>query len=144
MEHWELSAREAIRDLVARYNASGDAGRFDELLALFTDDAVLELPGGRRETGAGIRSVFVGAAERTGDAGAARLIRHFTATHQIDLQGPLQASGRCYYAALTDRGLDHWGRYVDVYRCVDDRWLFAHRRVTVDAAIPGGWGDSDA
>ena len=43
MEPWELIAREAARDLVARYNANGDAGRLDEVLALFRADAVLEV-----------------------------------------------------------------------------------------------------
>jgi hypothetical protein len=33
----------------------------------------------------------------------------------------------------TDIGLDHWGRYRDVLVLVQDRWLFAHRRVQVDA-----------
>ena len=50
------------------------------------------------------------------------------------------ARGRCYYAVLTDRGLDHWGRYIDEYRCDGGRWLFARRKVTMDAAVPGGWG----
>ena len=35
MELDELIAREAIRDLVARYNAGADGGRFDEVVALF-------------------------------------------------------------------------------------------------------------
>ena len=43
MELWELVARESIRDLVARYNANGDAGRFDQVWTLFADDAVMEL-----------------------------------------------------------------------------------------------------
>ena len=42
----EVAAREAIRDLVARYNANGDAGRFDDVVALFAPDAVMELPNG--------------------------------------------------------------------------------------------------
>jgi len=29
MEIWELVARESVRDLVQRYNANGDSGRFD-------------------------------------------------------------------------------------------------------------------
>ena len=52
------------------------------------------------------------------------------------------ARGRCYYAVLTDRGLDHWGHYVDEYRQLDGRWLFKRRGITVDAAMPGGWGDT--
>ncbi|MEZ4217239.1 MAG: nuclear transport factor 2 family protein [Myxococcota bacterium] len=156
MDPWEVAAREAIRDLVARYNACGDAGRFDALLALFTPDAVVETSLGTCRGTREIRALFEGAAQRTaGAAGGgadapgaapprARFVRHFTATHAIDVASPHEASGRCYYAVLTDRGLDHWGRYVDGYRCVDGRWLFARRRVTVDAGVPGGWGDVPA
>ena len=39
----DLLAREAIRDLVARYNAYGDSGLFDRMLRLFAPDAVLEV-----------------------------------------------------------------------------------------------------
>ena len=144
MEPWELAAREAIRDLVARYNANGDAGRFDPMLALFTDDAVLEFPGGVHRGKAAIRAFFEGVARNTG-AGAtasAAFVRHFTATHQVDVLSETEARGRCYYAVLTDRGLDHWGRYVDEYRRIDGRWKFSHRRVTLDAEVPGGWSAS--
>ena len=37
MEPWELDAREQIRGLVAAYNALGDRGRFDAVMALFAD-----------------------------------------------------------------------------------------------------------
>ena len=108
MEPFELEAREAIRDLVARYNANGDAGRFDEMLALFAEDATLELPGGVHCGRAAIRAVFEGVAQRTGGGGghAARFVRHFTATHQIDVLSEHDARGRSYYLVLTDRGLD--------------------------------------
>jgi len=145
VEAWECAAREAIRDLVARYNANGDAGRFDAVLALFADDAVLVTPDAAHRGRAAIRALFESTARRTGDAdagGRARLVRHFTSTHQIDVESENEASGRCYYAVLTERGLDHWGRYVDAYRRVDGAWLFAQRRVSVDAAVPGGWGDA--
>lgn len=140
MEPFELEARESIRDLVARYNANGDSGRFDAVLALFAEDATLELADGTHRGKAAIRAVFEGAAQRTGAGGAARFIRHFTATHQIDVLSEREARGRCYFAVLTDRGLDHWGRYVDEYRHCDGRWLFQRRKVTVDAAVLGGWG----
>jgi hypothetical protein len=142
VDAYELEAREAIRDLVARYNATGDAGRFDEMLALFAEDATLELPGGVHCGRAAIRAVFEGVAQRTGGGGghAARFVRHFTATHQIDVLSEHDARGRCYYLVLTDRGLDHWGRYVDEYRRPAGHWLFQRRKVTMDAAVPGGWG----
>ena len=38
VEMWEAIAREAIRDLVARYNANGDSGRFEPLMELFAED----------------------------------------------------------------------------------------------------------
>ncbi|MGH9047697.1 MAG: nuclear transport factor 2 family protein [Acidimicrobiales bacterium] len=41
----ETVHREAIRDLVARYNAYGDSGKFDLLLALFTPTAAMEIHG---------------------------------------------------------------------------------------------------
>jgi 3-phenylpropionate/cinnamic acid dioxygenase small subunit len=141
LEHWELVARESVRDLVARYNANGDSGRFDEVLALFADDATMELPGELCRGVVEIRAMFERAARRTGTAegSRARFVRHFTATHQIDVLDERRARGRCYYAVLTDRGLDHWGRYVDEYRLLDAAWRFAHRKVTIDGTVPGAW-----
>jgi hypothetical protein len=110
------------------------------MLALFAEDATLELADGVHQGKAAIRAVFEGAARRTGaSAGQAKFIRHFTATHQIDVLSASEARGRCYFAVLTERGLDHWGRYLDVYRRSEGRWLFWQRKVTVDAALPGGW-----
>ena len=40
---WELVAREHIRDTLARYNWSGDAGRLDNLADTFSEDGVLEI-----------------------------------------------------------------------------------------------------
>ncbi|MDW3219513.1 MAG: nuclear transport factor 2 family protein [Acidimicrobiales bacterium] len=143
MELWELEAREAIRDLVARYNANGDAGRFAEMLELFTPDATMHIPSGSHHGRDAIEGMFTNAAAKTGDGAgaAAAFIRHFTASLQIDVGDEHTATSRCYYQVLTDRGLDHWGRYIDRYRRVDGRWRFAERKVTVDGRVPGGWGD---
>lgn len=139
METWELVARESIRDLVARYNASGDSGRFDTMLELFTEDAVLVVPDGTHEGRENIRMFFESVAAGNDRRTGVRLIRHFTATHQIDVLDPDAARGRCYYQVLTDAGLDHWGRYVDRYRRADAGWRFQERRVSVDGWIPDGW-----
>ena len=146
MEHWELEAREQIRDLVARYNANGDSGRFAPMLELFTPEAVMHIPSGSHRGRDAIDAMFANAAAKTGDAEAARarFIRHFTATLQIDVESQDAATSRCYYQVLTDRGLDHWGRYIDRYRCIDGRWLFAERKVTTDGVVPGGWGDQSS
>jgi uncharacterized protein (TIGR02246 family) len=139
VEAWELAARESIRDLVARYNANGDSGRFDPMLELFAEDAVLEVPGRRLEGRAAIRAFLAGVAAGEGGRPRVRVLRHFTATLQIDLEDEGAARGRCYYQVLTEKGLDHWGRYVDRYRREGGRWLFAERCVSVDGTVPGSW-----
>ncbi len=144
MELWELEARESIRDLVARYNANGDSGRFDPMLALFAEDSVLEVPKQRIEGRAAIRAYFEGVAGGEGGQRRVRLLRHHSATLQIDLVSQREAHGRCYFQVFTEAGLDHWGRYVDDYRRVDGRWLFSCRRVTLDGAVPGSWAGSSA
>lgn len=140
METWELVAREQIRDLVARYNANGDAGRLGPMLALFAADAVLHVDA-RSYTGvAEIRAMFEGAARHTRSEPGS-FIRHFTATHQIDVTDRERAKGRCYFQVLTAAGLDHWGRYLDEYRCSGGTWRFQVRTIRVDARVPGGWAD---
>jgi hypothetical protein len=142
MELWELVARESIRDLVARYNANGDSGRFDALMALFADDAVLEVVDQQTYRGRDeIRSLFTGAAEGDPEIKLPTVLRHHVSTHQIDLLSEQLAKGRCYFVVFTESGPDHWGRYEDEYREVSGRWLFATRKVRVDARVAGGWGD---
>jgi hypothetical protein len=141
----ELVAREAVRDLIARYNANGDAGRFDEVLELFVPDAVLELPDATYEGRDAIAGMFHDVQRVVLDdapAGAKPYIRHLTATLQIDLDGPDRAGSRCYYQVLGPSGLDHWGRYVDEFERRDGAWRFARRRVSVDGFRSGSAFDT--
>ena len=143
----DLLAREGIRDTVARYNSYSDSGRFEPLWELFAEHAVMELDGadggstvytGREE----IKRIFTGAQERVKerlDTAGPTYVRHFTATHQIDLVDTDHATGRCYFAVIIDNGLDHWGVYVDRYVRVDDRWRFEHRRVQIDGLVETSW-----
>lgn len=147
MEMWEMEARESIRDLVARYNANGDSGRFEPLMDLFARDAVMELSG---EVYAGherIRSIFASTAVTVNTTppvpGASRPhLRHSTATLQIDVESPTTARSRCYYTVLMAHGLDHWGRYIDEFAVVDGEWRFTRRQVFTDGVTPGGWAAS--
>jgi SnoaL-like domain len=139
MEQWELVARESIRDLVARYNASGDAGRFAEVRKLFAADAVMKLEGDVYNGIEEVMSIFTGTRDTlvANEADVAPIyLRHMTATHQIDLADEDHAAGRCYFQVLTRIGLDHWGRYIDQYRRVEGRWVFAVRDVRVDGRSP--------
>jgi hypothetical protein len=144
MELWELEARESIRILVARYNSNGDSARFDAVLELFAPDAVMELPDGVYDGIEQIKTIFTGTKGRFADFGLATgkafYMRHSTSTHQVDLLDETHASGRCYYHVLMPHGLDHWGRYIDRYERRDGKWLFTHRKVTMDGYVPGGFG----
>lgn len=131
-----MVARESIRDLVTRYNSNGDAGRFEPLMELFAPDAVMQI-NDRVATGRDeILSIFTGTKDRVRGGDTPGYVRHFVATHQIDVVDETHASGRCYFAVISPVGLDHWGRYIDEYKVVDGRWRFATRRVTVDGQTP--------
>jgi hypothetical protein len=152
MELWELIARESIRDLVARYNANGDSGRFEQMLTVFADDAWMELGvDGAAQRYVGIDQVATifsetkdnwdkGAnpgtdASSSGTGGTRHHIRHFTATHQIDLVDEAHARGRCYFLVLMPHGIDHWGRYIDEYGVRDGRWVITSRRALLDGRL---------
>jgi ketosteroid isomerase-like protein len=143
VEAWELEARESVRDLVARYNANADAGRFGPVLECFAPDAVMELDGrpyrGRDE----ILTIFTGAAELARRGPGPVLVRHHTSTLQIDVAGPDDVTSRCYYQVLSATGLDHWGRYLDRYGRIGDRWYFTHRREFLDGRMPDSWTHPD-
>jgi hypothetical protein len=146
MELWELIARESIRDLVARYNANGDSGRFEEMMKVFADDAVMELVAAdgsvqRYEGAAQVATIFTatksgwdGSASGSG-SGTRHHVRHFTSTHQIDLVHETLAKGRLYYVVLMAHGVDHWGRYVDEYGVRDGRWVITQRRALSDGRM---------
>ncbi|HLY37107.1 MAG TPA: nuclear transport factor 2 family protein [Candidatus Binatia bacterium] len=136
MEPWELGAREAIRETLARYAHLVDRGRLDETAALFTEDGVLEAgdePAARgREA---IRALFAGAGTRLAAGGRAR-IRHHVSSVTIAFDDAWTATSDSYFLAVTERGPDHWGRYRDRLVLRDGQWLFAHRRVRVDGRAP--------
>jgi hypothetical protein len=140
MELWELVARESIRDVIARYNANCDSGRFDQVVELFAPDAVMELDNAKVYRGRDeIRTIFTDAASTLRDRPGPILLRHMTSTLQIDVISPTEAKSRCYYHVLMSHGLDHWGRYIDEFGLVDGQWRFTRRREMLDGTTPDGW-----
>ena len=138
MEFWELAAREAIRETVARYAHLVDRGRLDALLELFVEDATLAA--GDRPPVIGrvaIGEFFRHTGKRLASAAARPLIRHHVSNLLIDLTGPDDASAESYFLALTERGPDHWGRYRDRFVRRGSRWLFQDRRARADGYAPG-------
>ena len=103
------TAREAIRDLIARYNANGDAGRFDEVVELFAEDSVMITRAGTFTGRDGVRSVFSRAGQALGNFGGPSVMRHSTSTHEIEITGPDTARSYCYFTVMVGpHGLDHW------------------------------------
>jgi uncharacterized protein (TIGR02246 family) len=142
---WRFRAEVEIRSLVQRYNAYGDAGRFDAFVELFAPDVVYVVTGRSApfEGHDGIRRLVREAGDdlRAWADGGRFHLRHFTATHDIAFEGPTAARGRVYYQCLMPHGLDHWGRYTDRYVVVDGRWRFARRTEARDGMVRGGWCD---
>jgi uncharacterized protein (TIGR02246 family) len=134
----ELLAREAIRDLIARYNHAGDRGRLDELARCFAEDGAMDLEGvaplaGRAAIHAHLSDVARRLAARTQRA----TLRHHVSSIRILLSDRDHAEAYSYFCVFTEIGLDHWGRYADRLARRGDEWLFALRRVRVDGAAPG-------
>ena len=135
MELWELTARELVRDTIARYAHLVDRGRLDEVAALFTEDAVLEAGDEPPAHGrAAIRALFAGVGARLAAGGRAR-IRHHVSSIAIAFADPWTATAESYFLAVMETGPDHWGRYRDRLVLRDGRWLFMHRRVRVDGRV---------
>ena len=135
MELWELTARERIRDTLARYAHCADTGRFTELGALFTDDGVLEIDGRSPLQGRAAIEAFLTGTKTNIAANLTRpLIRHHVSSIHIEVHNPDSASAASYFLAITERGPDNWGRYRDRLVRVGEQWLFRHRRVRPDGA----------
>ncbi len=147
MEHWEVAAREAIRHTIASYTYFADRGRFDDVVALFTNDGVLDVHGigGACSEGRTAIAAFFGGVNRdvVGDAPIGRMQHHVTSVW-IDVSSPTAARAASYFTVMTGAGVDHWGTYRDDLVPDDGRWLFARRMVRTDGRTPGGWADARA
>jgi hypothetical protein len=141
MELWELAARERIRDTLARYNWSGDGLRLDDLAQTFCEDGALELRGsepirGRAAIVAVLGGVVTGPSTAAAATGVKRIVRHNVTNIRFTDVTPQEARVACYFTVLTEIGLDHYGRYRDVFVPVGDDWLIQHRFVSTDWSAP--------
>jgi hypothetical protein len=141
MELWELTARERIRDTLARYNWSGDALRLDDLAQTFCEDGELELRGNEPVRGRTAIVALLGGAVASPNATAQasrvkRIVRHNVTNIRFTDVTPQEARVACYFTVLTEIGLDHYGRYRDVFVSVGDDWLIRHRFVSTDWSAP--------
>jgi len=133
VESWELQAREAIRDTMARYTHAGDRFPLVGVADAFCEDGVLEPEGGEPVRGrAAIAEFRTAARERSGTTDAGRLLRHNVANILFESVTPEEALVSSYYTTFSEIGVDHMGRYRDRFVPAGDAWLIAHRYVTCD------------
>jgi hypothetical protein len=140
MEMWELVARERIRDTVARYNWSGVAGRIQDLTECFCLDGELEVRGVTTTRGRAAIAAFLGGVTEQPTAPAShvkRIVRHNLTNIRFTDVTPERASVASYFTVFTEIGLDHYGRYRDLFEPVGDEWLIRHRFVSTDWRAPG-------
>ena len=138
MKMWELVAREHIRDTLARYNWSGDAGRLDELADTFCADGVLEIRGFEPLNGRSAIVAFLGGitgkvADR---ADVKPIVRHNVANLVFNELTEDHAQVSSYFTVVTHIGLDHIGRYRDTVVPDGETWRIKHRKVSTDWAAP--------
>ncbi len=146
MELWELTAREACRDTLAQYTHAGDRYLLEEFAAAFCEDGILEIRGSAPLQGrAAIMERFGGTGEAArvrqsagavGSGGPRRVVRHNVTNVRFEAVLPTEATVASYFTVFTEIGLDHMGRYRDRLVPVGERWLIAHRFVSVDWRSP--------
>ncbi|MCV7103245.1 nuclear transport factor 2 family protein [Mycobacterium palustre] len=138
MEMWELVARERIRDTLARYNWSGDAGRLEDLAETFCTDGVLEIRDMEPLLGrSAIASFLGGITGRVARAADVKpIVRHNVANVWFTGLTRDRAQVSSYFTVITHIGLDHVGRYRDTLVPDGDSWLIKHRKVSTDWAAP--------
>ena len=67
---------------------------------------------------------------------ARRIVRHNVTNIRFESVSPAEATVASYFTVFTEVGPDHLGRYRDRLVPVGDRWLIAHRFVSVDWHAP--------
>lgn len=134
----EIAAREAIRDLSARYCDCIWRKDVDGLVSLFADDGTFRVEGLEVEASshghAQLRKVY----EKALDELDPRLFIH---SQIADLLSANRATGRCYVEVFSAKyGMERvgLGYYEDQYSKIGDKWKFTSRRYfldTIDTAV---------
>jgi ketosteroid isomerase-like protein len=129
---------EAIRTLRNQYHSAINDGRYADIAAMFTPDAVVELGYlARYEGAAAIDKGFRGMGERE-----RFFIKQFIHSHSVEVDGD-RATGTSYLEARYGRhGVSYLvsGRYDDVYVRVDGNWLFQAMIAELYYTVPAGVG----
>ncbi len=131
-----LEDKNAIEELIARYNQSLDRGDYEAWLACWADDAVFD---GLGKVLAGIEAIrgFANGYE-AGYRQRLHALKHFTINILSRIDGD-RASSSSYVQLMTtsDKGVRvvMTGRYEDALKRVDGHWRFARRKLHQDMPL---------
>ncbi|MET0981215.1 MAG: nuclear transport factor 2 family protein [Telluria sp.] len=132
----ESLARQACADLIAQYAYLNDERRFDELVDLFTDDALLYRPSAPEQAIAGRAAILEAFRKRPVDT----MTFHVTSDVLIEVESAESARGRSRILLLSGtRPENASGRPADVtapvpgvfrdrFRLTQHGWKFSERR----------------
>jgi uncharacterized protein (TIGR02246 family) len=124
----QVSVAAAVRDVIARHAQAQDGGRADDVVALYTKDGVLELPGtGPIEGHDALLATFRGWAPARPQV---HLVSNTVLTSWTE-QDAVAASD----VVFVQRGESGWAvqvvaHYQDTFRCEDGAWRLRHRSTT--------------
>jgi len=131
-----LEEKDAIREVLAEYCFCLDAGRFEDMAALFTEDGTWHTDFGQGTGRGGI--VEHARSLRSGDA-APRAAVHLTSNIVIRLDGDrAQVRSNWIMVHNTDAGpaISSAGGYTDDMVKQHGRWLFRYRKI--DRSVAAG------
>ncbi len=134
MEIWELAIRESVRQTLADYTAGTDRNRIEDVAACFAPDGALSFTGGEPMVGPSAIMAGLSAQVSRFAQGSVPLthVRHHVSSVRFATVTRDRVEVSSYFLALTNIGVDHWGRYRDALVPAGDRWLFASREATAD------------
>lgn len=134
IELWELAARESVRQTLADYTAGTDRNRLDDIAACFAPDGELKISG--RDPMIGPHAIVSGLGAQVDRFAAGPVplthVRHHVSSVRFSRVTRERIEVSSYFLAVTNIGVDHWGRYRDVLVPIGDRWLFASREASAD------------
>lgn len=131
-----------IRNVLAALGQLADTGTVDEYVALFTEDAVWEMPAnpangvpasnrtGRAEIAAGVHDRRAAGVQGPGSA-----TRHVISTMRVSFESADEATAQAYFQYYGDTTsaprVISVGHYEDVFRRTPDGWKLARRRIVL-------------
>lgn len=124
----EAQVAAGVRSAIGAHTQAQDAGRTDDVVALYTKDAILELPGAEPIQGHdALREAFTAWAPTTPQL---HLVANTVITSWTDDEATAESD-----VAFTQRGEAGWtmliaGHYVDSFVLLDGAWLLTRRSTT--------------